>query len=777
MAYQFHDKEFTFTQPDGSKFKVKGWGDQHYARFETIDGQTVTLDPVTEFYSIATLSDDGDELEATSIRADDSNNAVASRDLESSSAIRISAESATAKGLEASRMMIGGRRCEKRREKRLQKTLTRGGLQPDGVNLAPPTRGTVGDFIGLCILIDFSDEPATISRQEVDDFCNKNGYSGFGNNGSVNNYFRDNSLDSFNYTNIVTQYYRAKKPKSHYTDRGVVFGSRARALIKEALDHLKATGFDFDSLTTDDEDFVYALNIYYAGSNDNNWKQGLWPHSWHLATKYPLGNGKFFYDYQFTNMSDELTLGTFCHENGHMVCDYPDLYDYGSESNGVGIYCLMCAGNRDEKNPSQISAYLKHISGWSSKAIKMTHGATITLDASMNDFAIFTYNENEYYIVENRVKTGRDGSLPGSGLAIWHVDEFGSNSNEQMEPDQHYELSLEQADNKFELERRRHHIGNQGDLFSEATQTVFSDSTAPNSKWWDGSSSSLEIHDISEANEVMSFKVKLREVEDQSLTSFHQASDVLRIIPDDHLAGITDTLTFTQSHLLTSISVSVDIKHSYRGDLKISLIPPSGDTVILHDRVAANDEGDNIKQSYDEESVPELKALLGQPIKGNWILVVQDLASEDVGTLNGWELTLKGKENEGPIVIAGSLLVEDSPGKKIPDNDPVGIESALAVETNGSLSEIEVMVDITHSYIGDLIISLEAPSGTTVNLHNRTGEGANNLLETYTLENTPDLADFTDAEVAGDWLLKIMDLEGQDVGKLNKWQLSIALND
>src|SRR5260221_11074677 len=48
-------------------------------------------------------------------------------------------------------------------------------------------------------------------------------------------------------------------------------------------------------------------------------------------------------------MGAEVTLGTFCRENGHMLCDYPDLYAYGHESSGVGIYCLMCAGTVNEK--------------------------------------------------------------------------------------------------------------------------------------------------------------------------------------------------------------------------------------------------------------------------------------------------------------------------------------------------------------------------------------------------------------------------------------------
>jgi hypothetical protein len=50
---------------------------------------------------------------------------------------------------------------------------------------APPQRQTFGDFVGLCLLIQFPDVAGTIPREEVEAFCNQPGYNGFGNNGSV----------------------------------------------------------------------------------------------------------------------------------------------------------------------------------------------------------------------------------------------------------------------------------------------------------------------------------------------------------------------------------------------------------------------------------------------------------------------------------------------------------------------------------------------------------------------------------------------------------------
>ena len=498
MASPFIGKTFEFTQPDGTTFEVRGLGDQHYAVFETLDGYTVVKNPSTGFFEIAQLSEDETMLEPAPGPQGNLDGGVPAIQ----PGLRINREAARARGMEGA-LALGGRRCDQRREQR--KFQARAARAPGGPVMAPPERETVGDFVGLCLLIDFSDEPGTITRDEVEKFCNQPGYSGFGNSGSVFDYFRDNSLGRCRYTNIVADYYRAQHPKSHYTNRNIQQGVRARQLINEALTHLKANNFDFTPLTADSGGFVYAMNVYYAGEVENNWAEGLWPHAWHLATPVPLAPGKSAFDYQFTDMSHQLTLGTFCHENGHMLCDYPDLYDYGGESGGAGAYCLMCAGgNISEKNPTHISAYLKRLSGWAKSVTSIQPNHQIFLTAGENEFAIFSKDSGEYFIIENCAKSDRDAQLPDEGLAIWHVDEDGNNSNEQMTPSQHYELSLEQADGDFRLESSRN-VGDSTDLFGQANKR-FADATQPSSRWWDGTASNLEIIEISDPGPTMSFR-------------------------------------------------------------------------------------------------------------------------------------------------------------------------------------------------------------------------------------------------------------------------------
>lgn len=498
MPVPYLGQEFTFYNPDGSTVSVRGWGNQFAAVFEALDGYTVVKDPESGFLEYAVLSPDKQSLVPTGTRA----GSDAPERLGLPQHLRVT-RAATRAQAEARHDAGPRRRWEQRRAER--KAAVRAAA-PGGGEAQTAARDVSGDYTGLVLLVQFPDVTATIPRQEVVDFCNEPGYTGYGNNGSAFDYFRDVSGGRFRYENLVTEYYTARHDRSYYTDPSIPFGTRTRELIVEALDDLKARSFDFSPLSSDTSGYVYALSVFYAGNRVNNWSEGLWPHAWGLANPYSVAGGKMFSDYQITDLGDQLTLGTFCHENGHMVCDFPDLYDYGGEGGGVGHYCLMCYGGSD-LNPTQVSGYLKSEAGWSDSTRTLAPGMSYDISADRNDFLVHSKNASEYFLLENRRQMGRDSSLPDAGLVIWHVDELGSNNNEQMTPAQHYELSLEQADNRFDLERRVN-AGDAEDLYGAPSHVAFGDGTAPSSKWWDGTASGLEIESVSAPGQVMTVRTK-----------------------------------------------------------------------------------------------------------------------------------------------------------------------------------------------------------------------------------------------------------------------------
>jgi hypothetical protein len=214
--------------------------------------------------------------------------------------------------------------------------------------------------------------------------------------------------------------------------------------------------------------------------------------------------------YQITNIGDELKLRTFCHENGHMICSWPDLYDYGDESSGIGNYGLM-AGGASSKNPVPPNPSLRSDAGWET-IIDITNvplGSLLSHTAN----SLTTYrnsnpnNPDEYFLIESRTKYGRNAALPDEGLLIWHVDEsMGGNDYEQMTPSEHYRVSVEQADGAFHLENNDNY-GGPGDLFHAGYADAFHDSTVPGAKWWSGDNSGLHIHNISPIGPTMSFTI------------------------------------------------------------------------------------------------------------------------------------------------------------------------------------------------------------------------------------------------------------------------------
>ncbi len=130
--------------------------------------------------------------------------------------------------------------------------------------------------------------------------------------------------------------------------------------------------------------------------------------------------------YQITNIGSSLSIRTFCHENGHMLLQWPDLYDYGYELKGVGNYCLM-AGGANSKRPCLPNPYFRELSGWEEvTTINSSSNATFTRES--NKIASLKYvnpsNSHERFYIEPRYKAGWNYYYPDSGLVIWLLMEM-----------------------------------------------------------------------------------------------------------------------------------------------------------------------------------------------------------------------------------------------------------------------------------------------------------------------------------------------------------------
>jgi M6 family metalloprotease-like protein len=503
----------TVKQPDNSKIQVRMFGDEFYGWYETMDGYSIVKDKNNGWYHYAVLNNDSSAFIASGIKVTSEN---FDKNLAQSTYVNKS-NIPDSKHLKLKQAAIFKLKSQKKDE------LNQG--IPSSIKQtplsAPPSlqqNTRIGHYIGITLLIDFIDDPATIPVSSIDNFCNQfSGYSEYGNNGSVRQYFYDISGGKLDYTNVVTNYYyRAMHPKTYYTDPSISYGLRARELITEALNYLEnIIGFNFSSLSTNPSNTIYAINCLYSGYSDGNWAEGLWPHSWNLYPVF-IADGVQSGNYQITNIGNSLYIRTFIHENGHLLMQWPDLYDYGYQSVGAGDYDLMAYGASDQ-NPVPTNPYLRYVSGWENVTdITFAPNNSVFNHVANSVSSFWFYNtnnipSNEFFAIESRRKLpgSRNEHLPDSGLLIWHVDTYGNNDFEQMTCSYHYLVSVEQADGNFDLE----HYNNWGDafdLFQAGEVASFNDFTTPNSNWWcttiDGNYRSyLNISNVSAVGPTMSF--------------------------------------------------------------------------------------------------------------------------------------------------------------------------------------------------------------------------------------------------------------------------------
>ncbi|GGR80241.1 hypothetical protein Snoj_75990 [Streptomyces nojiriensis] len=110
---------------------------------------------------------------------------------------------------------------------------------------------------------------------------------------------------------------------------------------------------------------------------------------------------------------------------------------------------------------------------------------------------------------------------------------------------------------------------------------------------------------------------------------------------------------------------------------------------------------------------------------------------------------------------------ENTADVNIPDSPAAAVSSPITVSgvTGNAPATTKVDVNIVHTYRGDLVVDLVAPDGTVYNLHNRTGGSADNLVQTYTVNASSEVAN-------GVWNLRVKDTAAQDVGYINSWKIT-----
>lgn len=380
-----------------------------------------------------------------------------------------------------------------------------------------PTHGEVRVPV---LLVQYTDvkfsntDPKAIFEGHIngDDYKAEGGY------GSVKEYFEDQSegkfVPKFDIIGPVTlsremAYYGGNdKSGSDKNPRGMVSEACELADTKEKI--------NFSNYDNDGDGYVDILYVIYAGYGEASYPDKLadtvWPHQWSLAKPLEL-DGVNVYKYACNNELDGYRgatidgIGTFCHEFSHCL-GLPDFYPTDG-SNGFAMFqwSLMDYGcyNNNGNTPCGYTGYEKDYLGWQ-QLQELNAPTNVELQPMSEGGVAYKIvndaNPDEFYVVENHIKTKWDSYVGAEGMLVIHVDynRTAWDNNSINNDPSHQRVTIIPADNKLSDSSVA------GDTYPGTTNnTELTNSSTPAATTYKGGYMNKDITDISMADGVVTF--------------------------------------------------------------------------------------------------------------------------------------------------------------------------------------------------------------------------------------------------------------------------------
>lgn len=386
-----------------------------------------------------------------------------------------------------------------------------------------------GTFNAIALLVNFTDKASTVSATKFDSLL----FSADGH--TVRDYYSEISYNQLDLVSVdlpsSSGWFTAPQTNSYYAngEYGTGYSSypnNAQKLVEDLV-ALADGSVDFSNYDNDNNGYVDVLIVIHSGQggevsgNTND----IWSHKWNTRSPRATGDGVSVFEYtiqpEYIQNPGDMTIGVFCHELGHAF-GLPDLYDTydgpgDNNSYGIGMWGIMAYGSWGGINGNLPT----HPCAWSRIQMGFANATNVTAnvtgqsipDVKTNGdiYRLWTSGSvgDEYFLVENRQRTGYDGDLPAAGLLIWHIDEametIDNTDNAYpwypgLDSTQHYRVALEQADGLFELEHGND-FGDGNDIFLNGR--VFNATSSTNSNSYRNGVSFVAVDNISSPGATM----------------------------------------------------------------------------------------------------------------------------------------------------------------------------------------------------------------------------------------------------------------------------------
>jgi immune inhibitor A len=380
--------------------------------------------------------------------------------------------------------------------------------------LAPvePKRPEKRKMHAIALLVDFSDNRG---MRRTTEFANL--LFDKANPNSMTNFYRQLSYGALELTGEVIGYVRAPRSYSYYTaaesGTGTNYPQNTPGLLNDAL-AIFCRNDNLARFDADNDGFVDAIFLIHAGRgaeaepNPTKRKNMIWSHKWTLPQPFVHQGVKVF---AYSTEPEDGRVGVFSHEFGHLL-GLPDLYDTTFRSHGIGDWCLMAGGSwgGEGNRPARMSCWCLSKLGWiRPKVVTKKQSIQLnTLEEKKTEcYRLWTKGVTgpEYFLLENRQAKGLDAALPGSGLAVWHIDERQSNNDNPLA----YLVALLQADGNKDLELLKN-SGDAGDLFpGDKGVAAVDDNTTPSTRANTGSPSRVALTNIAMSRDIVTLQAEV----------------------------------------------------------------------------------------------------------------------------------------------------------------------------------------------------------------------------------------------------------------------------
>ena len=470
----------TLTQDDGSTFQARPKGDEYRSWMETLEGYTVVRQSGAWYYA---QRDANGQLEASSYKV-----GAATKTL-------TDIPKHLSPPLDPSQLEI-----------HVPRSLA-----------TPGTKSLIHTQNIVVILVDYNNVSFTYTDASFQSLL-------FGATGSVKEYYLECTYNNFTITPAAESYGTSNDGVIHisrginHPNMGKSFAAakaEAAAVVAAADGNIDYSAFDTsgDGVVTSDElSIVIILAGYenaYGGASALT--PNVWGHKSSTASAVTLDGVDLqpytmFGEAHATSLANKHqgTIGIMCHELGHLMLGFPDLYNVDESSEGIGDWGLMAGGNWNSTGmwSGETPA---HLCAWSKAAVDITTPTVITSasagvtiangdsNADIKRLWIDKYKVRESFLIENRQLSNYDAGLPGSGLLIYHIDDSKTTNADET----HKLCDVEAADGNTDMDDLTNR-GDTGDPFpGSSSNTAFHDSSTPNSKDYSGAASNAAVTNIS----------------------------------------------------------------------------------------------------------------------------------------------------------------------------------------------------------------------------------------------------------------------------------------